>query len=363
MTLFGFTMSLTAFNFGKKQAKEAHEYMEKSVDLVKDLVAEYQIDCEYEHPGFLRVATSKSYEKRIKKEIDLVHKLGLGGVEWLEKDRLEQEVRSPLYRGAWWEPRCGLLNPARLSWGLKDVVVSKGVDVYERSPVTGIKRGERITLQCEKGQVSAGKVVLATNAYSHLIPGMKRKQVPVFTHIVLTEPLEEKHLAEIGWKNRQGIEDARNLVHYYRLTSENRLLMGGRSVSVPYGKDMDRDLDPKTFDGLEKDIKQTFPVLADVSITHRWGGPVSLPVDLTPAIGFLGDKRIVYSIGCVGHGVSMTHLNGWTLSDLILEKQTERTEVFFVNRALLPWPPEPIRFILTKGIKGALDLGDKMSDP
>jgi glycine/D-amino acid oxidase-like deaminating enzyme len=363
MTLFGFTMGLTALNFGKKKAREAHIYMEKAVDLLKQVVEENNIDCDYEHPGFLRVATSKKYEKRIKKEINLAHSLGIKDIEWIEKDQLAEQVRSPLYLGAWWEPRCGLLNPAKLAWGLKDLVVSEGTQVYERSPITGLKRGPKLTVETPQAKITTDKLVLATNAYSHLVPKMKRKQVPLFTHIVLTEPLQDKHLKEIGWQNRQGIETARNLVHYYRLTADNRLLMGGRSVSVAFGKNMDKDLNEKTFQGLIKDVHQTFPVLKEVNITHKWGGPVSIPVDLTPALGYLGDKRITYSIGCVGHGVSMTHLNGWTLSDLVLGKQTERTEVFFVNRRVLRWPPEPIRFVLTKGIKGALDLGDKMNDP
>jgi glycine/D-amino acid oxidase-like deaminating enzyme len=153
--------------------------------------------------------------------------------------------------------------------------------------------------------------------------------VPVWTHIVLTEPLSEEHFKEIGWHNRQGIEDARNLVHYYRLTADNRLVMGGRDVSLSYGRDMEKDLNAQTFAGLKNDVRELFPVLKDIQFTHEWGGPVSVPLDMAPAIGFAGDKNLVYSLGTVGHGVSMTHLNGRTISDLILERETELTDVFF----------------------------------
>ena len=360
MTLFGFTLSLTALRFGKQKALEAHRYMEKAVDLVRDLIKQNNIDCDYEHPGFLRVATNKRYEKRIKKEIELAHKLGIEGIDWLEKDKLD--VFSPLYLGAWWEPRCGLLNPAKLAFGMKDVIQRLGVEVYERTPMLSIDKGREILIKTPKGEIKTDKVVFATNAFSILIPQLKRKQVPVFTHIVLTEPLKEKHFDEIGWKSRQGIEDARNLVHYYRLTADNRLLMGGRDVTIAFGKNLEKDLNERTFKELENDIKNTFPVLKDIKITHRWGGPVSVPVDMTPALGYLGDKRFVYSLGCVGHGVSLTNMNGWTLSDLILEKKTERTEVFFVNRKTIPWPPEPLRFVLSKIIKGSLDIQDRIYD-
>jgi glycine/D-amino acid oxidase-like deaminating enzyme len=217
-------------------------------------------------------------------------------------------------------------------------------------------------LKTPNGSVEAEKIVIATNAYTHLIPQLKRKQVPVFTHIVLTEPLSEKHFREIGWKNRQGIEDARNLVHYYRLTKDNRLLMGGRDVTLTYGSNMNHDLNQKTFEQLEEDIVNTFPSLKGIKITHKWGGPVSATLDFAPAIGFLGDKRAIYSVGCVGHGVALTHMNGWTIADLLLEKTTERTEVFFVNRKIIPFPPEPLRFAVSKAIKGYLRLEDWILD-
>jgi len=363
MALFGMTLSVTALRFGKQKAREAHLYMEKAVDLVQDLVRRHDIDCEYEHNGFLRVATSPQYEKRILEELELAHALGIRGIEWLDRARLEAEVRSPLYLGAWWEPRCGLLNPAKMAWSMKRLIEDMGVRIFERTPVAGIRRGKKIQLETAGGKVEAEKLVLATNAYSHAIPGLRRKQVPVFTHIVLTEPLGEEHFEAIGWRRRQGIEDARNLVHYYRLTADNRLLMGGRSVSIAFGSDMDRDHDRETFCGLEDDIRQTFPALRQVMVTDRWGGPVSVPLDMAPALGYLGDERVVYSLGCVGHGVSLTHLNGWTLADLLLGRKTERTEVFFVNRRTIPWPPEPLRFILSKAIKGALDMQDGLCDP
>ena len=363
MTLFGLTLGITAIRFGKNKAKEAHHYMEKAVDLLRDLVGEPGLDCDYEHPGFLRVATSDKYKARIQEEIELAHKLGLKGIEWLDKNQLDREVRSPMYLGAWWEPRCGILNPAKLAWSWKEVLVPLGIDIHESSPVSEISRQRgKVTLKTPGGRVRADKVVMAANAWSHFFPQLKRKQIPVWTHIVLTEPLNEKQFAEIGWQNRQGIEDARNLVHYYRLTADNRLLMGGRDVSISSGYDMDRDLSPPTFDGLQKDVRQLFPTLKDIRFTHQWGGPVSVPLDMAPALGYIGDKNVVYSLGCVGHGVSLTHLNGKTLADLVLERKTDLTDVFFVNRKTIPWPPSVLRNMAIKAIVGYMHWEDRRFD-
>jgi glycine/D-amino acid oxidase-like deaminating enzyme len=364
MTLFGLTLGITAIRFGKQKAREAHLYMEKAVDLLRDLVADLKLDCDYEHPGFLRVATSEKYKARIQEEIELAHKLGLKGITWLDQDRLAEEVRSPLYLGAWWEPRCGILNPAKLAWSWKDVITGMGVAVYEKSPVAEIsRRPGKVVLATADGRVRADKVVMATNAWSHFFPRLHTKQIPVWTHIVLTEPIGEKAFAEIGWQNRQGIEDARNLVHYYRLTADNRLLMGGRDVSLAASDDdMDQDLNPLTFAGLKKDVRQLFPALRDIRFTHEWGGPVSVPLDMTPALGYLGDKNIVYSLGCVGHGVSLTHLNGKTLCDMVLNRRTELTDVFFVNRRMIPWPPKPLRSLAVKAILGYMHWEDRRFD-
>jgi glycine/D-amino acid oxidase-like deaminating enzyme len=356
-------LGVTALRFGRQKAKQAHLYMEKAVDLLRELVAELNLDCDYEHPGFLRVATTETYRRRILEEIELAHRLGLKGISWLECDQLAEQICSPLYLGAWWEPRCGILNPAKLAWSWKPVIEKLGVAVYENTAVNEIRReGGQVVLETTGGRVRADKAVLAANAWSHFFSGLRRKQVPVWTHIVLTEPLKPEHFAAIGWQNRQGIEDARNLVHYYRLTADNRLVMGGRDVSPPEGDDMDRDLNPATFEALKDDVRRLFPALKDIRFTHQWGGPVSVPLDMAPAIGYLGDKNVVYSLGCVGHGVSLTHLNGRTIGDLILDRPSDLTDVFFVNRRTIPWPPGILRRLAIQGILRAMHWDDRRAE-
>lgn len=359
MTTFGLMMSLTKAFFGPEKTRQSHQYMERAVDLVGELVAEHHLDCDYERTGFLRVATTPAYVKRIRDEVELVHSLGLEGIEWIDAEAVRERVRSPLYLGAWWEPRCALVNPAKLAREMKRVAVQFGAQVYERTPVQEIKRdANTFRLKTPGGNVTAGRLVLATNAYSLSIPELRRKQVPAWTYIVLTEPLEPERLAPIGWQGREGIEDYRNLVHYYRLTPDNRLLMGGSDVTVSFGGDMDKDLNERTFAQLERDIVAFYPSLQGVQVTHRWGGPVSVPMDMVPALGYVGDHRAVYSLGCMGHGVSLTHLNGQVLADLLLERKTQWTECFPVNRSVVPWPPEPLRLIGSQAILGYLHAED-----
>ncbi len=358
MTVVGLGLDLLVKLKGRERALQAHRYMERAVDTVGELVAEEQLDCDYIRPGFLRMATSPAYVRMIQREIELARSLGIEGIEWLDREQAREQVRSDLYLGAWWEPRMALVNPLKLVREMKRVVEGLGARICEHSPVSGVERGSEFRLTTPGGTVRAQKLVFATNAYSHLLGELGRRQIPAWTYMVATEPLGEERLAEIGWRNRQGVEDARNLIHYYRITPDGRLAMGGGPVGFSYGADMERDANVAAWSHLERHITDVFPALRGVRIEHRWGGPFSVTTDLMPALGYAGDRRAVYSLGCVGHGVSTTHLNGQTIRDLILERDTELTETLFVNRRLIPWPGEPLRLALSTAIRGYLRLED-----
>jgi glycine/D-amino acid oxidase-like deaminating enzyme len=358
MTLFGLEPAVTKALFGQQRTVEAHRYMERAVDYVRELVGRHRMQSDYEHPGFLRVATTPGFARRIQHDMELLTHMGITGLEWWERDRVRREVDSPLFLGAWWEPRCGLLDPAKHARELKRVAIELGALIYEETPVESVERKDGFRLQTPRGELRAARIVFATNAYSHFFPELRRKQVPAFTHMVITEPLAQDRLAPIGWKNRQGLEDARNFVHYFRLTADNRLAMGGSDVSISFGRRMDLDANERIFADLERDIVRLFPSLRGVAIVDRWGGPVSVPMDMAPAIGFVGDRRAIFSLGCVGHGVSMTHLNGRTIADLLLERDSDLTRTWFVGRRTIPWPPEPLRFAASHAIRGYMRLED-----
>jgi glycine/D-amino acid oxidase-like deaminating enzyme len=358
MTLFGLEPAVTAMLFGRQRTAEAHRYCERSVDLVHDLIREHDLQSDFEYTGFLRLATTPGYVRRIQHDLELLTGMGITGIEWIDRDRARAEVNSPLVLGAWSEARCGILNPAKQVRERKRIAQERGAVVYEGSPVGRIQRGARFLLQTPHGTVTADKLVFATNAYSHLIPEIWNKQVPAFTHMIITEPLTPAQMESIGWKNRQGLEDARNLVHYLRLTVDNRIAMGGSDVTIAYGRDMERDLNEKTFRQLEQDTVALFPSLEGVKFVFRWGGPVSVTLQMAPAIGMVGDARAWYSLGCVGHGVAPTHLNGQTLADLLLERRTDLSSVWFVDRKPVPWPPEPFRWVASQALLGYLHAED-----
>ncbi|OHD63343.1 MAG: oxidoreductase [Spirochaetes bacterium RBG_13_51_14] len=363
MTLFGLTKGITKFRFGDDKAKAAQLYMEEAVDYLHGIITANKLSCEYERNGYLLVATSPAQIKRLEHDFEIIDRWGLKGIERWDVKRLSKEFNTGYYRLGWFEPRCGILNPAKLAREMKRIAEKKGVIIYENSPVTGFeKKGDgRFLVRTEKGAIRCDYLVFATNAYSLVFPQLKSMQAPAFTHIVLTEPLYRKQLASIGWKSRAGVEDARDFIHYYRLTADNRIAMGGGDVSLTFGANFNRDVNDKIFSHLEHHITEVFPQLSGIKITRRWGGPVSITVDMSPAIGYIGnDRKAIYSLGCMGHGVSMTSLNGRTIAEMICKMKTPRTELFFVGRKTIPWPPEPIKFGISQMVRGYMKLEDRL---
>jgi glycine/D-amino acid oxidase-like deaminating enzyme len=100
-----------------------------------------------------------------------------------------------------------------------------------------------------------------------------------------------------------------------------------------------------------------------VRFTHHWGGPVSVPLDMAPALGYVGgDKRLLVAFGCVGHGVAQTIFNGVILRDLVLERQSAYTDLFFVNRRTIRWPAEPLFTPMARAIREGMRWDDRQSE-
>jgi len=359
MTVFGASLSITYMLHGESKTREAYAYMVDAVEYLDSLVREYSLNVDYERTGFLRAATTSAYVKHIQREMEIAQKIGLEGIEWWNKEKIQEEVHSPVFLGGWWEPRCALVNPAKLSLELVRLARGEGADIYERSPVVSVEKIHGgVLVKTPQASIRASKVIFATNAWTHLFPWVKRVQIPAWTYMVATEPLSPDQWEAIGWKRRMGIEDARNLIHYFRPSPDGRLLMGGGPVIVGFGRRMNKPKNPAVARHLKEFIEELFPQLKDVRISHHWGGPFSVTLDLVPALGYWKDERIIYNAGCIGHGVSLMPSNGRILADLALERKTELTDLWFVNRRIWPWPPEPIRLLLSFSIRTILQIED-----
>lgn len=371
MTLFGLEPQVTKLRWGRTRTADACRYMVKSVGFTKALIEDNQLDSDYSHPGLLRVGYTKPQVQTLRSAYEIYTDLGVAdemGMRWVDRDELQSEFNSPILTAGLFETHTGLLHPCKHVRELKNLALRAGVEVYEETPVQLIERqAHQVVLTTPHGVVRAGKVVLATNAYTHLLEGLRgvrSRQFPVWTSVIVTERLTESQWASIGWANRQAMEDTRQLIHYFRPTADGRILIGGQDVNAPWAahQHMDHDFNPAVWCGLEKHLKRMFPSLASVKVAYRWSGPVSVNVDMTPEIGFVGDERIISSTGCLGHGVSLSHLNGRLVADLLSDKKTELTDFWIVNRRAVRLPGKLLPFVAVKAIRSALRTVDRIQE-
>jgi glycine/D-amino acid oxidase-like deaminating enzyme len=259
------------------------------------------------------------------------------------------------------------LNPGKLVREEKKLVESLGVKIYENTSVNTYRTGRTVELVTPGGRVNARNAVMATNAYSGNLKIRKNRFIPIFSYIVLTEPLSPVQIAELGWPGREAILEKRVGIHYLRLTADNRLLVGGRDWFYYMGDSLDslfgHESQPRTFARLESYMHRVFPSLKDVKITHRWGGPFSVTLNLLPNIGYLSDeKNIVSAFGYSGSGIAQSFNSGQILRDLLFQPDSEFMELPFVN-AKSPYAfSGPFRYLVVNGAIKVIKLYDWLTD-
>jgi glycine/D-amino acid oxidase-like deaminating enzyme len=193
--------------------------------------------------------------------------------------------------------------------------------------------------------VTAPKVALGTNAFPPLLSRISAYVVPVYDYALTTQPLSPEQMDAIGWRRRQGVSDSGNQFHYYRLTSDNRILFGGYDAVYHYGNRVHPDLHqrPATFELLARHFFETFPQLAGIRFTHQWGGAIDTSSRVSAFFGTAMRGKVAYAAGYTGLGVGATRFGAQVMLDLLAGRPTGRTQLEMVRTKPLPFPPEPLR--------------------
>ena len=340
----------------------------KNLNEIEAAIERYRIDCDYERTGVIDVATSlhpASYLDELRDDYALLRQLGQP-VEFLDADGLQRQIHSPTYRGGLWrKDRAAIVDPARLCWGLKAAAESLGVRIYEDTKATDIRRdGVGVLVTTPLGQVRAGRVALATNAFPPLLRRLGHYIAPVYDYVLVSEPLTAAQMGAIGWAGRQGLSDIPNQFHYYRLTSDNRILWGGYDAVYYFRGKVRSELEsrPETWAKLSQHFFTTFPQLEDVKFTHAWGGPLGMGRDWHPTIAFDRASGIGTARGYIGHGVSTTNLGGRVLADLITGTSSPLTELPLVNHRSRDWEIEPFRWLGVRYSQWAIGRVDEKAE-
>jgi len=330
---------------------------------IASTVATENIDCDYWPVGTLDVATSPWQLEGIEEDAEVARRFG-HDVRVLDQEGVRAEVSSPTYLGGVVTTnRCAMVNPARLAWGLAGACERRGVSIYEGTHVTALSDHGSFVEVATAGSVTlrAPHVILATNAFPPLLPGLQSYVLPVYDYVLMTEPLSEAQLESVGWQHRYGLSDLGNLFHYYRLSADNRILWGGYDAVYHWRNGMGPRyrLNERTHEMLSNHFFETFPQLEGVRFSHAWGGAIDTCSRFSMFFGHRYGGKVRYVLGFTGLGVGATRFGASVLVEQTVGETSDATELTMVTKKPIPFPPEPLRSAVVGLTRKSLMAADR----
>lgn len=293
-------------NFAKVDPEQiAHrplvEMAAGSADLVFDLITRHAIGCDAQRSGWIQPSHSEAALARARARVRQWGALGRP-VELLTAERVTELTGVPGWKGGWIDHSGGVLDPVAYARGLAQAAIRAGARVYEGSEVTALTPGWRATTA--GGKVTARRVVLATNAYGHLWPGLDRSFFPLRVFQVATQPLDPA-VRERLLPGGQCVSDTRRNLFTFRFDAANRLISGGMHVFSPGAE---RRVPAAIHRRLGQVLQLDLPPLE-----HAWSGLASVMPDFLPRVVDLA-PGLIAGFACNGRGIALSTAMGRELA-------------------------------------------------
>jgi gamma-glutamylputrescine oxidase len=322
---------------GLIQARALWELAGRAVALVKELIDQHEIDCDF-RPGVVQadlhrrdVAQSRALAEKLARDY------GCRDVHWLDRNGIRAEIGSELYRGGLRFAGGGHLHPLNYALGLARAAAGARTRIFERSRVVCIEPGRRVTVTTAGGTtVRADYLVLGINGYhGDLYPAVARHVMPINNFIIATEPLTESR-ARALMPGGAAAYDSNFVVSFYRVSADNRMLFGGgESYGWTFPPDIAKVVRPR--------MLSVFPQLASARIDYAWGGTLGITRTRLPFV-HRGAGNILSAGGFSGQGVALATLSGAVIAES-LAGQAGAFDIMasipqrpFPGGALLRWP-------------------------
>jgi len=266
--------------------------------LIERLIEEEGIECFWmKHGRFVGAWTPKHYAYQ-EKRLASLNDDAQSGAYMVPRGRQREEIASDYYYGGMVVERSASLHPALYYKGLLDACRQRDIAICAEASVEKITaNGTGRRVETSRGTVTAGDVVIATNGYTGgVTPALRRRVVPIASHIIATEELPEDLAASLIPKWRS-ISDTKRVLCYYRMSPDGRrMVFGGRARFTPANP----ELCARVLHGY---MTERFPQLQGARVTHSWTGNTAFTLDALPHMGEEGGLH--YCLGCNGSGVAM----------------------------------------------------------
>ena len=310
--IIGFSCSMSKIKslVGESDAKILFDQTYESINLVKNLVREHKISCDLREGQLTVGYPKKRHDEEIKGMITEFEKLNFGQhVRFLDNRELKNYVGSDVYGCGIRDSFSGHLHPLNFTLGLAEAAEKKNVRFFEKSEIKDVQSNQNgVVVKTANGSVKAKNAILAGNAYLKGFSPLTSRIMPVGTYIAATEPLSEEECRSLI-PEASAIADINFVLDYYRLSSNRRMLFGGR---VSYS-----GIDPISIrNSIRSRMVSVFPQLKTKKIDYSWGGNVAVTMNRAPHFGKL-KKNIYFAQGFSGHGVSLTVQAGKLLSEVV----------------------------------------------
>jgi glycine/D-amino acid oxidase-like deaminating enzyme len=267
-----------------------------AIEFVETLVREERIECGWARTGHVTLAAKPAHLAGLEESRRLLEREFGYATEVLGPGRIGEEIGSSRYHGGLLDPLAGALQPAAYLSGMAAAATRAGAVLLERTGVSGFHRtGNRFRIETTRGTLEAGDLLVATNGYTgRLYPWLSRRVVPVGSYIIATEPLAAEQQQRLIPRGRM-LSDTKNLLYYFRLSDDGRMVFGGRAAFSPSALDASRAI-------LRRGMIEVYPELSATRVEFAWGGTLGFTLDQMPHAG--RHEGFGYALGYGGHGVA-----------------------------------------------------------
>lgn len=275
--------------FGEEKAKNIWIATKEALVQIKKVIDEENIDCEGEVQDTLMCGFKSGNYTDVYEEYSAEKKFEDTTILF-ENDDLKKEVNSPLFTHGMLSARHALcLNPLKFIQGFSKAVENLGVRIYEG---TAVLQASDTVAKTQHGTIRYKKIIWAIDVD---YPDDDVKNLK--TTIIVTRPLTDGEVGEIGFADRRKVVwDSRKNEYYFKLTPDNRILMGFGGILV-HKKHRATDPHLPHLKQLGNHLKRLFPHL-NAEVEYGWSGHfgVNKHWSLGPIVRVQGGEAVI--TGC-----------------------------------------------------------------
>ncbi|HEU5103509.1 MAG TPA: FAD-binding oxidoreductase [Roseiflexaceae bacterium] len=288
---------------GHATAREIWQLTLDSRALLRHVLAEEAIDCDYREPGNLELALGEEQLAELSSTIAALRADGFVA-DLLDRSQVQSLIDTPLapaIAGGLFAPENGLLHPARLVYGLAGAAERHGARIVSETLLTGIVAdGDGVLARTTRGDIRAGAAVIAANAWlGQIVPALSERVTPVRGQALAFEPIPQVFQVGLGAALTPTGE-------YWQQAPDGTVVLGGCRAVAP-GRDVgirDSRPTPEVQAALERVLPQLFPALAGLRVARRWAGPMAFTSDYLPIADRAPELARVWVVGgFCGHGM------------------------------------------------------------